>query len=392
MRKLIAIAFISILLLSSYSFAQDNEELHKLLTKESIYKCADYALNSTILIPRYYREGKIDSLKLILDFWEDRCGENSRILYTRLLLAIKDGEFTDDMYDEEIIDELISYRRIMESINQYGYPQRSFFGGGFDPEVRRKFDEFTEKLARDGLANSDTTSVAFLLGLFFCREFNVFFEKLKTPMYEGTKLQQYYFRTVEYLKNDRGWQTHYAVSVGCWYPVGNLNVLGRHPEVGFSFGRKKSKLQYDLSFTTRFQHADTVYTVEQDGFLDSTDNFTSFYIGLDCAYEVARFGPIHVNMLAGGGLDLIHTVDDRDDDERKKVLSSYNFNAGFGGRLYLNKYRTWYVSLCGKFNLVNYNTGAGTDLSGNAFTVGVTIGHLSFGKANEALRLLNFFE
>ncbi|MCK4573770.1 MAG: hypothetical protein KAU36_05335, partial [candidate division Zixibacteria bacterium] len=83
---------------------------------------------------------------------------------------------------------------------------------------------------------------------------------------------------------------------------------------------------------------------------------------------------------------------DHPDENRRVELATPNLNFGLETRLYLDRYRRAYMSFWVKYNIVNFDTRAGTDLSGNTVTAGVTMGCFSMGKVNETLQALNFFD
>lgn len=388
MKKILLLALI---LIASTVFAQDEADpLHKLLTRESIFKCSDYAYNASMLIPQYYENGDLDSIMIVLKYWEDKCGQTDRILRAKILMTIRNNEFSEDIYDDDVIYFAIRGRRIMERRMEYGYNAWS------DPEhVDDNFDKFIKKLAQEVCALNHEGTIEYLWGQYFSNEFNYFFNELKKTQYNGTKLRRIYLETIDTYKYNRGGQSHYAVPFGMWHPIGNLSLVGDHPDLGLEYGKRNGKNQLDMSIYVRFLDADQIYYVSrEDGVVDSTDDFVDFYIGFDYSRFLSRLGPIELWAVAGLAYEGMTTVDDlpKDGQDRKVIIGTLNGNVGLATKIYLNKYQTWYLGFYGRFNAVNFNTRAGTDLSGNVITYGIKIGYYTMGSGNEILKALNFFD
>ncbi|MCI0698049.1 hypothetical protein L0337_39355 [candidate division KSB1 bacterium] len=121
------------ILVFSNAYAQDEAEIEKLMRKR-LLSCTDITLNSSILIPQYLNDGKLDSAKIILKYWEDKCGALEPIVRTKILLAVRESRFKEDIYDRSIIDYLLYYKNRVTALREvdaihwrnvnlwYGYP------------------------------------------------------------------------------------------------------------------------------------------------------------------------------------------------------------------------------------------------------------------------------
>jgi hypothetical protein len=94
----LSIAITVVLLTPCHLLAQDPAGIEKLMTKRAI-NCADILYNSSLLIPTYFHDGKIDSMRLVMKYWEDRCGLAEPLLRAKILLAIRDGNFEESLYE-----------------------------------------------------------------------------------------------------------------------------------------------------------------------------------------------------------------------------------------------------------------------------------------------------
>ena len=85
-------------------------------------------------VPLLFYEDRADSLLQLLDDWEAVCGPTEAIQRTRILGAIWDGAFAEDLYGTEIMEDLV----------QRG---AEFRDGSMATPVRAAYDSFTVELA-----------------------------------------------------------------------------------------------------------------------------------------------------------------------------------------------------------------------------------------------------
>jgi hypothetical protein len=136
-------------------------------------------------------------------------------------------------------------------------------------------------------------------------------------------------------------------------------------------------MQYDLTLLLRFTKAREKYVYRQDGVFDTTDHFFGGYIGLDIGYELFTAGSSQFELLGGIGYDGFDTKNTDNNNQDGHSIGSLNLNIGFRHKLFVNKYRDWYVGVQGRYNIVKYGTDGGSDLSGNTFSIQLVIGRIN---------------
>ena len=375
-------------------FAQT--DLDKMMTQKRVPNCADITLNATDLIVKYANRQDYDSVKIILDYWEQKCPKNTLALNTKILLAIKDRTFTELMYDSIIIYHVANY------VNHYDPPKvkNSYFSGRYGYygpyaifENYPDFNNFTKQLAQELLPLQAEGSVEKLFCLLYAdNEFDAIKEIRFNPAYKGTKIKAFYDKEVD--KNlNRSSDAHLSLVMGLWSPMGKARVLGNHPTVGFQFGGRYKKTIYSGNVTFKFLATPTRYqTIYRDS-LKSTNHFFGGYIGLDVDRELLRWQKSEIDVLAGiayDGFDAIKADNNNNNNNNNgKTIGSLNLNVGIGYKRYVKR-GTNYWGIQGKYNFLNYKNTGGTDLSGNVYTLNLVWGGFSNAPKDSELRRLRY--
>ncbi|MGB3092115.1 MAG: hypothetical protein WBC42_02760 [Candidatus Zixiibacteriota bacterium] len=355
------------------TYAEDESELDKLMTRRTL-RCDDVSYNSSFLVQRYFEDGKYDSVKIILDYWEQKCGFSEPLFRARILSSIFTDTFSEDLYERSIISHLLTYKRnnskeSERTQNQY-YLDYYFWGVTFNP-IHPTFDEFTLKLAYTNLKNVQEGDVRYLLCKFYSNEFDFVFEELKSNRYNHTDLKSYYENEVEETLSET--EYHLGLIGGAWFPQGNSKTLGIHPTLGFSLGFKQNKILYDFTGILRFLDSSNRYTIEHKGSVIETNDFLGGYIGLDLGYEAYRDRRNEIDFVIGAGYDGFTAYRNKDDEKDTKDIDSFNFNVGLGYRYYYSDFTTEYIGFQVRTNIVSYYNPGGTNLSGNTVSLRIIL-------------------
>jgi hypothetical protein len=381
---------ILVFLLVSTAWAVDKQErnadMERVLTEKSPTRCADYYYNATLLVPRLYREHKLDSINLVLDYWEKQCGANSRITRVRILTSIDAESFSEELYDSTIIYDLISFRRAREWINKYGY---SDWGRGDSRSesvlAQQDFDRFTTSLADSLTLRTDSTSLSHFFALYFSDQFDTALALLQNNL--GTsQLRESYDLYVYRLKRMEHEGTNYAVWSGAWLPRGNNEVLGNHPELGFAYGKEYGFGSLDMIMAVRVGKSKNEYVVKSEGDLVTTRDHVGLYVGAEYGYPVLFTSRISTDLQVGLGVDGILSVNESDD--KPKELDAFALSAGIRQRIYFGRYRTWYCGLQARYYYPFRDNKDGTSLKGGAIGLSFLIGRVQRGYQTELLKIL----
>ncbi|MCB2230025.1 hypothetical protein KQH82_04860 [bacterium] len=370
--------------------AQSQTDLKALLSPPRPDSCRDYIRNAHQLIPPWYDQGKLDSVRLVIEFVEQEC-ETSSFDRLKTLLAIESGEFETDLCDSALIDHVL-----------HGYYHRS----GRSPDwltlliwgeriplsdttaYSRLVDSLTARLIRE----TDSTSAAYVVLMDFTGDYDYIRKRLHRGAYPGTCLQEAYNREIAYwLERRYRGRIHLAALTGIWMPQHAASVLGNKAELGFKIGWRGERLGTEGTVIFRFLDAKREYVVRQDGKEDRGRSFFGGYVGADLAYEAIRSETYALALIGGIGLDGFGHGSSKDDDDNTSGVNSLNLNIGAEYRLACNRTRTRYVGVQGRYNVVNYATGGRTDLSGNAVSLELIYGGLG-NTASSRLDRLKYYD
>jgi len=383
---------ILLLLFMFGKFVFSQTDLDKLIT-EKAPNCEDIAFNCTQLIEKYYNLNKYDSAKVILDYWEKKCGLSEPILRTKILFSIKDNEFQEAIYDTTIFDYLLNYkdrletRQPMETYINY----KIYFS--FVP-IKGAFDNFTIMLAKDLLKQQKDNSIEYLFCRFYSGEPVFLYNEIqKKEKYNNTKLKEYYYRLVNKYINLP--EFHLSLFSGIWMPFDNAKLLGNHPLIGLEMGAKTRKTNYNLSGYLKFLQSANEYKIIFNDSIITSNYFFGGYVGFDIERELYKIKSNEFNFSAGIGYDGFSAVKTNTNDEciendKGKSINSLNLNVGLGYRYNLKN--NTYLGFRAKYNFVNYKNQGGTDLSGNTIIFTVIFGGFANDLKNDNLKLLNYIK
>jgi hypothetical protein len=361
------------------------------LINNDTLSCENIASNSTYLIMNYYQNQDYDNALFVLNYWESECGASEPIYRTRILLAINDNAFDESIYNSAMVNYVLNYMMRMEAespdelYNNYA----SYFG--FVP-IRGDYDFFTQDIADKLLSREFDNPLELLYCQFYA---NIITDPLKVirndSLYNSTDLKKYYFREVDKYRYKPDF--HYSFLAGVWIPTGNAATLGIHPQIGFQVGARLQKMTYNLTLAFKFIDTPNDYLILRDGLIDTTRYFLGGYIGLDIERVLLKSKKHEFDLLFGVGYDGFDAInknldDDNTDNDVGHSINSLNTNFGLGYRYFYKKHR--YIGIQGKYNIVNYNNKGGTNLSGDCYTISISIGGFNNPNKDYYLNELRF--
>jgi hypothetical protein len=389
-----------LLLLAAVAHAQVNDDaVEQMMTRRAL-RPEDVRLNVVSMIPRLHREHKQDTIEALINYYEKRYSTISSVVYYEMLTSIKNRTFREELknlavYDESSWNKLSDRQFYEDNIITYlwWYKQGCMIRStpGYASESRIAYAEyfdFLRDLAVQEMEIPGLSSVEQWLLVYFSTPADTLFSVLNKAEYNGTALQ----RAWEKYSKTHGMHTAWDIGItaGAFIPSGNLNVLGVHPALGLILGGRISKITIDANISFRFLKTPNRYTVRTDQGLLSTNYYLGGYIGLDGGYELMRRKNKAVEVLAGIAYDGFDTSPGNNNNSSGNntsnstpSINSVSLNFGFGYRLFFREHHTIkgvshpYMAVQAKYNILNYANPDGTDLSGNAFTIGIILGTYS---------------
>ena len=149
-------------IMQTASYAQDQPGLDMLMTSKAPY-CETVALNCSEQYISFFREHNYDSCHIVLEYWESKCSMTEPLQRAIILLAIAEDRFSDDLYNENIINYTDNFSsRILYTSggNQLAYFSQSKAYFGYIP-IDAGFDRFTKEQAEHLSEETDKNSTAY---------------------------------------------------------------------------------------------------------------------------------------------------------------------------------------------------------------------------------------
>lgn len=387
-----------LLVLIAFSHLTAQDALEKKLTRK-VVDCKDIAGNSAIAFIDYMRLGQYDSAKLVIDFWESKCGISEPVFRSKILWTIILDELTEQAYGLDIMDYIYKYHnRLENSANNdfrliYSHAE-AFYG---NVPLNSYFDHGTQEIA--GQIVEFDNDLEKLFCLLYSGDVEAFFQTLQQPDYSHYIVRYAYDEEVSHIKKQLS--IHYTIFGGSFAPTGNARYLGSHPEFGFSIGAATRKFTYDLRFAFRWGSTDQPYHYSLYGYdTIATTYYFGGMMGLDVFYQLAGDDRLQLLLLGGMAIDGFDTAPFDNSyyyyyDNYYSVIA-FNFNLGIMCRFFIT--RQTYLFAAFRYNFVNYNNNMRSydggkiieDISGNWYSLSFGLGSIANKQKKEKLRLLNY--
>ncbi len=369
--------------------------LEERLTSKVI-DCQDIAGNSAVAFVDYINRDYLDSAKLVIDFWEAKCGLSEPVLRSKILWTIIATELTEEIYGTGMMEYIYKYMDRVESSGGNDFRTMYDMGAvfyGYVP-LNSYFDRATVEIAKNiAVFDNDLEK---LYSLLYSDNFDEFFSTLQKPEYAHYLVRYAYDTEISSIRKQ--FSLHFSVFSGAYVPTGNATIIGTHPEFGFSFGAEKNKLTYDLRIAFRWGSTDEPYHVHLSYYdtIPTTYYFGGF-IGFDVFYELTGTDRNKLLLLGGIAIDGFDTqpYDNYYYSNNYSVLA-FNTNLGAMYRFFLRQ--GTYIFLSYRYNFVNYNKsihfddygGIYEDISGNWHSLNIGIGWVGNKMKSDAMKRLGY--
>jgi hypothetical protein len=249
------------------------------------------------------------------------------------------------------------------------------------------YSRFLASYSESVLEQLDSTSFAHAAVIYRFIGLEQVLDNLSRRQYEGTCLQRLYDQRIEELLDKRkGFASNWSFNLGGWIPVGPIDVLGPKIEFGGQCGVRGRHFGVDLGLLFRFLDSKRPWVARHKGKLYQTDDFQSIYIGVEPNYTVYSAMGSRLEIFSGIGWDgIMGLTPDVIDEDAGDYQNSLNVNFGFTQRFFYGSNRDMFVGLQARYNIVNYYTDGGTDLSGNTISINLIWGGMAHGSVDSEL-------
>lgn len=269
-----------ILFITVQSFAQNIED--KFIKKT--YTCVDAENNCPVLIPQYYYKGDLDSVRILMNYWQAKCnGGGEKFTRLKILLSIKGDSLSEKFYDYNIIPHLYSYRATNEAkLNNEPLDENNRWIS--TTESNEVFDSLTVNIATELKQKQDLNVLERFFVNFYSNNYENALAQLKTTPFDSTKLQSIYFQHVNRYKGKPDYNA--AFYLGGWFPQSHLSVLGIHPAFGFERGVRFKRFTVDGELNYKFLKTPQTYKVLQNDSVWESRAFNSVYMGIKTGLDI----------------------------------------------------------------------------------------------------------
>jgi len=409
-------------------------DVEGLILKHSI-SCGDIAVAATKLIPMLHGEEPADTLDALLRYWRAQCGVTEPLMRYTVLTEIRAGTFHESRLPALVLDYLDDYMDAAitdtETFSDYFFD----FRHGDYVAMHPGFNDFTASLAAQLREISNLRPTELFFEDFYANDFEDALLRLESGQLEGTMLDSLY-RTDNPLRETQvamrarrrlplpgdgfpeGTETpesdardhqdrgdiqdpddprhagdtsdpgmrqvrphdrpgiHWGGTLGWWSPMGKLRTMGHHPQAGFITGATTADFLFGFQMKIGFLNTPVHYEAVVDGELFETRNFTQLFLGIHGGINVFS-DPVNAFYITGGagyeGIDpLKYAHWQEESTDVSNMINSLNLNTGLTYKRIINEQRFFSVIL--RYNFLDYRNRGGSDLSGNAVTVGFAYG------------------
>jgi hypothetical protein len=351
------------------------------------YEALKYIRSINLFLPQFLEQKKWTELNNYMQNWKNSEAPSDELIFCiSTLAAIEQQKFSSIAMPCDFLYFLDDYAREMKNIRTEPAKFRYYINVSehiyynASPECMRLLNitrSWANRLLSSGKLNASET--------FLCLVFSGQTEHPGSEFYTLRKLMpeldafQHQLDTyqINRLKSlrDRPAGTC-SLIFGTWMPTGYLGALGIHPTIGYVFGIRKKRNEYDLVGIGRLVNSTAQnYSILRNDTVYTRNYFGGGYVGFEFTRYLVHtikcdFGPTF-----GVGYDEFDIASDT--DVKLTSLSPteiYTLNLNTGLRFKYFYHKALFAGLVLKYNFIHFENKGGTDLKGNAFTIDISYG------------------
>lgn len=336
--------------------------------------CYEATLISQQFVPFFMVYDEPDSLLWTLDWWETNCGSAEPIRRMRLLAAIWDGAFSEELYDSRLIDDLM-WRydpKRTEAQKSGGYVRPSWGSVASTVDFTGEavaYDEFTVGVADQLLPHQPSGSLEEFFCLFYSGRPDEAWALLRGPELEDTELYARYREALDELVIP-GYRDYWGVSWGYRRALGGLADLGHQQTLGAFAGRNGRRWFAETGLSVRLGRASEPYLVRTEDFYGFSDRYAGVSLYGDVGLTLKRFDSLAWNVFIGAAVEGLSPFREADDI----VLTTGRFSTGTGVRYLRTPASRWFAGADWRYSWISDPQEGGTDLGGQTWQARVTLG------------------
>jgi len=338
------------------------------------YSPADAAYLALREIPQVVYRDRPDSLLVWLNAWEAADGPSEPIMRLRILGAIWDGAFSEDVYPDDLMDDLLAFSLdpdpiLLSASDLTDSLQRSLALGDTPSvaSVRHDFAEFSTAFADQLLPHVPLETPEEFFCLLYSGRSDRAWALLAGDKLAGTDLKSR--RDARVRKLEKTLPTFVAVEGGYWSAFEKYAFAGNHALVGLQVGVRRRPWFARLLLETRLGRTDQPYLVGSGDIRGISDRFNAVLVGAELGPSFSLWGPLSIEGFGGIGLDGVKPLKDED-----LILGALHLDVGAGLHMDLDAKRKWFAAVTVRREWIRPRNTEGTDLWGDAWSVRLALG------------------
>jgi hypothetical protein len=351
------------------------------------YDAIKYIRYINLFLPKYLEQKNWTGLNNYMQNWKNSQVPSDELIFCiSTLAAIEQQNFSSIAMPCDFLYFLDDYAREMKNIRtqpgkfRYYINLREHIYYNASTECTKLLNitrSWANRLLSSGKLNASET--------FLCQVFSGQTEHPGSEFYTLRKLMPelyafqhqldtYQINRLKSLRDRRAGTL--SLIFGTWMPTGYLGALGIHPTLGYAFGIRKKRNEYDLVGIGRLVNSTAQnYSILRNDTVYTRNYFGGGYVGFEFTRYLVHtikcdFGPTF-----GVGYDEFDIASDT--DVKLTSLSPteiYTLNLNTGLRFKYFYHKALFAGLVLKYNFIHYENKGGTDLRGNTFTIDISCG------------------
>lgn len=307
-----------------------------------------------------------------------------------LLYNIYTNQF-EPISSQNIIENLIVYRAVEngfinnDTVNHLPYRSKDSY-----PLLAENYNDATKEFAKQLSAKKGDDIETNLLLVYYSGNYDSIFHLIQQSLPKSSFLHKQY---TDYIAQTIH-QSHcirLGLSIGNWYPNGELAILGEHPYAGIQMGVENYYgWGFYLTMEQRFGNLPDSLPFLFDSELHYTNRYIGGYYGLNISKDLFSKINHKIAVIAGIALDGFNTTFDLVEQNKYLETNIYSLNLNLGITYKYMMFQTLYTEVKAMYHMVNYNSETDLDLSGNVFTIGLGIG-INSGR-NERMNIMKHLD
>jgi hypothetical protein len=188
------------------------------------------------------------------------------------------------------------------------------------------------------------------------------------------QLDSYRVNRLKFIRDRRSGS--FSLTIGTWMPTGYLGTLGIHPTVGYAFGIRKKRNEYDFVGIGRLVNSTAQnYSILRNDTVYTRNYFGGGYIGVEFTRYLVHTIKCDFGPTIGVGydeFDIASETDTKYNSLTPAEIMTLNLNTGLRFKYFYHK--ALFAGLVLKYNFIHFENKGGTNLRGNAFTIDISYG------------------